>query len=1561
MTSARPKGWTPTPFIMEELEPRLLLSADAAGGLVVTDTPEPPLPAPETAGGAATELVIIDPATPDYQALVEDLAEHIGGQVEVVVLDPGADGIGQITDLLRNRQDVAAIHIVSHGAEGRLELGGSRLDAATLETRSTELRAWGQALDEDGDILIYGCSLAGDAEGQALAARLADLTGADVAASTDLTGRGGDWDLEYRTGDIESSVAFSETLQATWSGTLSSVPYVVNNTGSTALEGGTDTITRSELLYATSHGSGDIIYSVTSGPANGQLELTTNPGVAINSFTQTDIDNNRLVYVHDGSSSPTSDSFTFDVRRQWGGGTNYNETFSFTITPVNDAPVVNDQGFSVDENSANGTVVGTVSASDEDGDALSYSIDAGDPGNAFSINSSTGEIIVNDGSQLDFESQSSYALTVTVDDGNGGTDTATATINLNDVNDAPVVNDQSFAVDENSANGTVVGTVSASDQDGDTLSYSITAGDPGGAFSIDTATGQITVADGTQLDFESQASYNLTIQVQDNGTGTLTDTATVTINLNDVNDAPVVNDQSFSVDENSANGTLVGTVSASDEDGDTLSYSITAGDPGGAFSIDAATGQITVADGTQLDFESQASYSLTVQVQDSGTGNLTDTATVTIDLNDVNEAPVINDQTLSMEVGSTIVGTPFAEDPDGNTLTYSIVANDSHSPADFAIDSATGEITVNSDSYLLVNTTHTLTVQVQDNGTGNLTDSAVITVNVRPGSNAPTIDAVTSLLDPVPEDSANGTQVADVDASDIDGDTVTYNITAGNTGNAFAIDPATGVISVNDSAALDFETQSNYSLTVEASDGALTDTTTVNINIGDVNDAPVVNDQTFAVDENSANGTSVGTVVADDQDGDTLSYSILPGTPFAIDSATGQITVADGSQLDFESQSSYSLTVTVDDGNGGTDTATVTINLNDLNDAPVVNDQSFAVDENAANGTSVGTVIASDQDGDTLSYSILPGSPFAIDSATGEITVADGSQLDFEAQASYSLTVQVQDNGTGTLTDTATVTINLNDVNDAPVVNDQSFAVDENSANGTVVGTISASDQDGDTLSYSIIAGDPNGAFAIDSATGEITVADGAQLDFESQASYSLTVQVQDNGTGTLTDTATVTIDLNDVNDAPVVNDQSFAVEENSPNGTVVGTVTASDQDGDTLSYSILTGNDASEFAIDPGTGVITIADSSGLDYETHSTLELVIQVTDNGTGNAVGQGIVTINLNDVNEAPVATDQTFTVNGQPVAGANVGAVVATDPESSTLNYAIVGGNDSGAFAIDPATGQITIADATALETGSPTSYTLQVQISDSGALTTTANVTIAVDFAPDPELGLQLPELEDGLPPSPLTAGTEPAIQTEEANSNGGRQPPLNLLLPALEGSLHFRGGSPITEAGLHPGPILDFNELQEMHEKLATEPGADHSLGGEEHPGAPAAGGMAVAGNMAPESFDPSVFWEALDRMNQDLSDPEAAGAPVVLAMTRGVVWSLSAGFVAWMLRAGSLLTTLLSSVPMWKWFDPLPVLALSRKERAEETRRRRRELEREAREYATAARVLDQSREGR
>ena len=103
------------------------------------------------------------------------------------------------------------------------------------------------------------------------------------------------------------------------------------------------------------------------------------------------------------------------------------------------------------------------------------------------------------------------------------------------------------------------------------------------------------------------------------------------------NRAPVVNDQSFSINENSANGTVVGTVVASDPDGNTLSYSITAGNTSSAFAINASTGALTVANSAALDFETISKFSLTVRVADPA--GLSDTAIVTVNLIDVNETP----------------------------------------------------------------------------------------------------------------------------------------------------------------------------------------------------------------------------------------------------------------------------------------------------------------------------------------------------------------------------------------------------------------------------------------------------------------------------------------------------------------------------------------------------------------------------------------------------------------------------------------------------------------------------------------------------------------------------------------------------------------------------------------------------------------------------------------------------------------------------------------------------------------------------------------------------------
>ena len=153
---------------------------------------------------------------------------------------------------------------------------------------------------------------------------------------------------------------------------------------------------------------------------------------------------------------------------------------------------------------------------------------------------------------------------------------------VTDANEAPVLDrsSYSFSVSEDAANGDIVGTVTATDEDtGDTLTYSITGGNTGAKFSIDSSTGEVTVA-GT-LDYATTSSYTLTLQVSDGNGGT--DTAKVAITVTDVNEAPVLDPSSytFSVSEDAASGDIVGTVTATDEDtGDTLTYSITGGNTG---------------------------------------------------------------------------------------------------------------------------------------------------------------------------------------------------------------------------------------------------------------------------------------------------------------------------------------------------------------------------------------------------------------------------------------------------------------------------------------------------------------------------------------------------------------------------------------------------------------------------------------------------------------------------------------------------------------------------------------------------------------------------------------------------------------------------------------------------------------------------------------------------------------------------------------------------------------------------------------------------------------------
>ena len=171
-------------------------------------------------GDTPTEIAFVDPTVPDYQSLIAGM----GSNVQIVMLDGGQDGMEQIAASLAGRTDIDAIHIISHGAEGQLSLGtGTLTQAAMTGQYADELAAIKQALAEQADILIYGCDFAEGQTGQDAVTLLSQLTGADVAASTDATGYaefGGDWVLETQTGTIETTLAVTGEVQVNWKGLL---------------------------------------------------------------------------------------------------------------------------------------------------------------------------------------------------------------------------------------------------------------------------------------------------------------------------------------------------------------------------------------------------------------------------------------------------------------------------------------------------------------------------------------------------------------------------------------------------------------------------------------------------------------------------------------------------------------------------------------------------------------------------------------------------------------------------------------------------------------------------------------------------------------------------------------------------------------------------------------------------------------------------------------------------------------------------------------------------------------------------------------------------------------------------------------------------------------------------------------------------------------------------------------------------------------------------------------------------------------------------------------------
>jgi len=199
--------------LISALEPRILFdgaavatAADTLDNSSFYNAPEDnsaiPAAVESSPSNDKKEIAFVDSGVEDYQTLIDGLDSSI----EVYILDGTQNGLDQIASILEGKNDIDAMHILSHGSTGEITIGNSVLNAENLSSFEQTLQDIGNSLTQDGDILLYGCNVGANGEGESFVDAIANATSADVAASDDITGAqslGGDWELEYDTGVID--------------------------------------------------------------------------------------------------------------------------------------------------------------------------------------------------------------------------------------------------------------------------------------------------------------------------------------------------------------------------------------------------------------------------------------------------------------------------------------------------------------------------------------------------------------------------------------------------------------------------------------------------------------------------------------------------------------------------------------------------------------------------------------------------------------------------------------------------------------------------------------------------------------------------------------------------------------------------------------------------------------------------------------------------------------------------------------------------------------------------------------------------------------------------------------------------------------------------------------------------------------------------------------------------------------------------------------------------------------------------------------------------------------
>jgi hypothetical protein len=786
---------------------------------------------------------------------------------------------------------------------------------------------------------------------------------------------------------------------------------------------------------------------------------------------------------------------------------------------------------------------------------------------------------------------------------------------------------------------------------------------------------------------------------------------------------------------------------------------------GSAYVFDAATGELkctlnnpTPAEGDQFGLHVAVSGSIVVVgaylddtgATDAGSAHVFDATTGELKYTLSNPAPAEGDL-FGYDVGVS-----------GTTVVVSAKCDDTGATdagSAYVFDAATGELqwTLNNptpqsqDEFGLGVAVSGSTVVVgawEDNTDAEFAGSAYL-------FDATTGSLLHTLNNPTPEyHDYFGCSVA------VSGSTVVIGANYDNTGatdagSAYVFDAATGnlLCTLNNPTP---EASDFFANGVAVSGGRVlvgapyADTTELNVGVAyvfDANRAPSdVSLSTSNVPENSVSDTVVGSLSTTDVDaGDTFAYTLVDSAGGRFKIVGAQVQVDNGALLDFETTTSHTIRVRTTDqgGTGLSYEQDLTITVTNVNESPTnIGISGGTVAENSTAGTVAGTLSTSDPDaGDTFTYALLDSAGGRFKVVGAQVQVDNGALLDFEMAIGHTIRVQTTDQGGSGLSCEQDLVITLTSVNETPTaIALLGTSVTENTATGTLVGSLSTTDVDaGDTFAYTLVDS-ASGRFKI--VGDQVQVADGTLLDFETTTSHTIRVRTTDQGGSGLSYEKNFTITLTNVNEAPTALALAgTSVAENSATGTVIGTLTTADPDaGDTFTYTLVA-SAGGRFKLE-GDQVL-VADGTLLDYETATSYIISLQSTDAG-GLSVAQDL-TISLTDVNEAP--TDITLSVTAlaenRPL-GAVVGELGSVDPDIvlivgvSLYTYELVPGSgdeDNGSFSI-----QVTnfyglktykLVSNAVFDFETENSYSVRIRTTDRGGLSYEKAFTITVTDAHD--------------------------------------------------------------------------------------------------------------------------------------------------------------------------------------------------------------------------------------